>query len=495
MNHAVVFVILFVVLPWPTLAAEPLVQDCRTKANDGSFIYEGKTCAGVLSTTGTCKKGICILDFEDVVPVDSRGVVIHGSRVQVSPLVPTPAPDYGVSILDAAFILPIEQAFDTSPKPLTDQERVDSAAQRLQEAFNRLQNDPANFATHFDEVRTAQEDLARAKRLMDNPNPSLKDYLREFVTPKMTPTELVPDGEEAPVRVYEWLNNLGSTFGTTQVAENTSGSTLTDAADGSPTFEQRYNDFLARLDQLDASAAETERKLREYQKQIEAEIRGLDKLITVFPQNGPVQPTPAWLDWLDRILRIGPAEDAPRTVLPPLSLLPQYSPTIDSRFSSSLPVTLPDTVVLQPLPWTGETNLTEADLQTMLEAENTKVPLPPPVTDLRFSSFPPQILPPTVVVTPLPTPAPVAVSTPLPLPDSAPRIPHLGPSFGPSVIGTSPSGTFSIAPFFTALFNFYTALNAWVSSFAPPPRQFTPSPPKPTVATTTPATSTSTPAH
>ncbi|MBI5470380.1 hypothetical protein HY968_03645 [Candidatus Kaiserbacteria bacterium] len=527
MNRFLIVAALLLLSPLFTHAAESPIKDCRVKANDDSYMYEGKLCAGALSTQGTCKSGACVLDSKDVVPIDSSGAMIPQPQVPLAQPVDMPTPGLGVSILDAALQQPFEQAFGPGSHSV-DQARIDSAAQRLQEAFDRLQNDPANYSTHFDEVRAAQEDLARAKRLMDNPAPALKDYIREFIAPRITPTELVPGGEKAPVRLYEWINNFGSTFGATQVAENPSGATLTDVSPAAPTFEERYNDFLARLDQLDKSAAETEKTLLEYQKRLEAEIRGLDKMIALFPRSGGTPPTPAWLDTLDKLLGIGPsaplptiplldqltrnlslvpgasAPSAPPQLPTPFELGPAFSVEgltfsppllVQSLFSSSPPASVPDTVVLQQLPWTGETNLTEADLQAMLDAEKKNLPLPP-IANSKFSSSPPQMLPPTVAFTPLPNPAPIPtiVAVPLPSPiETASPAPSYSTSLpSPSAIGTSLGGTMNWIPFLTALLNFYNALNGWFATLvSQPSRSMPPAPitPKP-ISTSTPATST-----
>lgn len=119
-----------------------------------------------------------------------------------------PTPQSGPSGISSE----IEKAFQTET-PAAAQARVDTAAQRLQEAFNKLQNDPAHFSQNFDEVRAAQDELAVAKRLQENAiSPSLRDYIRGIIAPRMTPTDVLPDGSPAvPSRTYQWFNNFGST--------------------------------------------------------------------------------------------------------------------------------------------------------------------------------------------------------------------------------------------------------------------------------------------
>ncbi len=147
----------------------------------------------------------------------------------------------------------ITGAFD-DPKRAAEA-RVDAAAQRLQEAFDKLQNDPANYSQHFDEVKAAQDELARARKLESGAPLGLKDYIREFLAPKMTPTNELPDGTDAPIRMREWFNNLGSTFSDPdQFAD--SGTILNDG----PPVQLLSGEALARefeLQRLERDAAAT----------------------------------------------------------------------------------------------------------------------------------------------------------------------------------------------------------------------------------------------
>lgn len=308
----------------------------------------------------------------------------------------------------------LEKAFK-DVEAQTAQQLIDDAMRRRDDALAKIQNDSTSFSEHFQELRKAQEDLALGERLLTQ-DPSLKDYIRGVIAPRMTPTEELQGGSPAPVRSLEWINQWGSTFDPFQVA----------SADLPPQLVQQAE--AAKLQKfLDNWVLIGEKEIAEsYLVWRETGVGGA--WVTEMEPESPLAVTRYSFDSISDAVSAGvkclfgscptPLMDTP---LPPLSLLPP-SPT--SPFDV----------------WKGETSLTPEDLDWMLAQESTRptfsrpiefpqlVPLPQPL----LTPAPMPVLQPTPQPQPTPAPAPTPPRAPIVIPPTAPN-----PSPAPSASGNS----------------------------------------------------------
>lgn len=324
----------------------------------------------------------------------------------------------------------LEKAFRAGEKFADEgQARVDAAAKRVEDALEKLQNG-GDYAKAYDEFRQAQEDLALAKRLQNNVSPSLRDYLKGTIAPRLSPAEELPAGEQLPKWWREFRYNFGGTFEPYEVAELDSVTP--------PPQKKSLDEFLAEIDREN----EAHRKfLEESAARSRENFRRADEIL----RN------------LNEILRKIPLDPPPSAELPPLSLLPpsSFEPLPPPAISPFAFVSSPDwwwkgetsltdadfEAMLEPdrrilsfvrpfeLPWTGETSLTDADLDAML-AEQRILPFTRPLelpTEVVSAPNPEPVLQPAPASQPSPQPQP---SQPSPSPAPSPAAPAPQPSPG-----------------------------------------------------------------
>jgi hypothetical protein len=316
-------------------------------------------------------------------------------------LEPLPAGESGLSKF-------LEDAFkDAEAK--TAQQLIDDASRRVDEALLKIQNDSTNFSEHFAELRKAQEDLALGQRLLTQ-DPSLKDYIRGVIAPRMTPTEELPDGNLAPVRTIEWFNQFGSTFDPFKVASTDLPPQLVQQAEEAKL--QRFLDNWVLIGQKEINET--------YRNWLATEVMSpwTEVRVPSLEPEMPLTVTKYSFDSISDLVGAGVKCLFGSCPTPIYDSVPFGGINSVADFGLTEPYVVSGNLIdpgVSPFDvWRGETSLTPEDLEWMLAQESTRLTFSRPI------EFP-QLVPLTQPApTPFPTPAPVVQPTPIPSPQPQP---------------------------------------------------------------------------
>jgi len=308
-----------------------------------------------------------------------------GEAPGASPLVQTLQP--GESLLESA----LQRILGSQPEPTSP--AIDAAQSKLNDALERLAySSEEDIAKNYDLYRQADEDLTVAKRLHNNPEPSLRDYLRGVIAPRLTPSDQLPSGDPAdvPTSPRDWFNRTGSTFGepyrVAEISEDGPPIPVQIVTDAARVFEANLRESLNNWVKIG-------------QQEIAETVRNWQA--TGIPGEYTMPSVPG--------LQL---EQAPRTY------------TFDS-VGGALSCGVFGFGCPEPTFVVRETQYTEADLQRMLQEElNRPVVSFPPVQELPPAVEQPTLpVEPAVPVQPIPAPTRVDPPTPPPMPPAQPTRP------------------------------------------------------------------------
>ncbi len=402
----------------------------------------GSFARGICASEGKCNATsvkICDSNSGTCSWTTPQQTALPGSTA--TPSTPLPPPVTGDQPLPISPEL--QNAFSDNAKQQADaQARIDAAQQKLMEAFNNLQNDPQNYSARFDDVRSAQKELLDAQRAL---NPTLKDYLLQNVAPRMTPTELLPDGNSAPIMRYEWINNLGSAPAPFEAVGSQTGFApfkVAQLGDGPP------------IPLLSDEALQNELELRKLSIDAANELRGgmyAPNGVSPFsfappgsltmPPEEPLTVTNYSFDSISDAVTAG-VKCLFGTCPTPLSnSVPFGGLNSIADFGLTEPFVVSGNLTEpQTPPWTGETSLTEPELKKLLEQEGKGPPLPTA---------------PTPTETAQPSPKPQNPQTQTPQPTPQPQTPErpATPSAAPSGKTNAGTGGFSLQSLLPSLWS------------------------------------------
>gem|GEM_PF-3378998 len=416
--------------------------DYRTKTAPCATAREGEKCLLNAPCEGEFAKGFCAAESNckaiSVKICDANTGTCSWTKPQLTAI--PPAPD--ATTLPKLEPLPsgesgltpfLEKAFKDA-EAQTAQQMIDDAVRRRDEALLKIQNDSTNFSEHFQELRKAQEDLALGQRLLTQ-DPSLKDYIRGVIAPRMTPTEDLPDGNPAPIRTIEWFNRLGSTFDPFKVASTDLPPELVRQAEAGKL--QRFLDDWVLTGQKEINET--------YRNWLATEVMSpwTEVRVPSLEPEMPLTVTKYSFDSVSDMVSAGvkclfgncptPISDSvPFGGINSLADLGLTEPYVVSGNLIDPPRISPFEV------WRGETSLTPEDLDWMLAQESARPTFSRPI------EFPVQ-----PVVQPLPTPIPVVQPQPSPTPQpqptpspTPPRAPMVIPPTAPNPTPTAPGNSF-----------------------------------------------------